>query len=79
MGVKGKLTGAWWSMGLRLKRIEHCIITIKFTEFINSKCKCKFLIFTDVIKIPKLKSGGSKVGAKVPPWPTRSGPKKSFS
>ena len=61
-------------MGLFLKRIEYCV-TIKFTEFINSKCKGKFLIFMEVIKIPKLKSGGSKVGAKGP-WPTHSGPKK---
>ena len=59
-------------MGLCLKRIEYCV-TIKFTEF--SKFKYKFLIFIDVIKIPKLKSGRSKVGAKEP-WSTHLGPKK---
>jgi len=33
-------TGAWWSMGLFLKRIEYCV-TIKFTKFIDSKFKYK--------------------------------------
>ena len=69
MGVGGELIGAWWSMGLFLKRIEHCI-TIKFTGFINSKFNYKFLIFIGGVKIPncKLKSGESKVGAMAHPF-----------